>query len=761
MQFVFFDLAGHTLFIREDAERAEWTHEEMSLYALFPYDGAKVIQHAMRIGFLDCLGVFQVFEIRKCKQYEPDHYQEITAEHIVISELTDEFMQAQEITDTAVETALAGILTGTLWSVGNVASGIPVSSADLSMGNVWSNVRTIEDNWNVYITPRITYTGAGISGRYLDIAPAQGTFRGVRLSLEKNADELGVTWDDSEVKTALYGFGKAQTSNSPSTATQPAPPLTFEDVVWTETADHPAKPQGQAYLEDPAATAEYGRNSRPRFGYYQNGNINDANILLEKTWEALKTARVPDVQIECSVIDLYRLGYADQPLRLHDTAVVEIRPTGVNLYREIIRLTEDLLTPTQTRVNIGAYIPNIVYITRETASRASGGGGGSGRSQTKAEAKFAEYETHITANEYTIQLNAQHLSETDGVLQDAGIAIESQDGVLIYHMDYTKGVGAEFQTQSNKISLVVGSGKSGNYIKAAEIIAAFNNDGSTSIKLAADHLDFDGLLAEFRTANVTMNQLTVFGGIVCDSSGIGADGDISTQGWLTATEGVKINGTELNPVNSISLSGPTNNQYTLSYTDLGGTSHTVGSFSRAVSSFAGTWTGGALDVLASPQAQHYYDWIKGGTASWSGTTATVDILHSTTPQTEQSFTSTGQHVTVNVASKLETGSATQDGTYTPSTGKIGFSSFTVSGGGFDMSKLSISYAGDSSGGALTKEIGRISGGLYITYDGVNYGKLRDMNISCSKVYSVSVIGSTATVRYENVNTGSRTDSFSV
>jgi hypothetical protein len=308
---------------------------------------------------------------------------------------------------------------------------------------------------------------------------------------------------------------------------------------------------------------------------------------------------------------------------------------------------------------------------------------------------------------------------------------------------------------------VVGSGQSGNYIKAAEIIAAFNDDGSTQIKLAADHLDFDGLLAEFQTANVTMNQLTVFGGIVCDSSGIGSDGDISTQGWLSATDGVKINGTELNPVNSISLSGPTNNQYTLSYTDLGGTSHAVGSFSRAVSSFAGTWTGGRLDVLASPQAQHYYDWIKGGTASWSGTTATVDILHSTTPQTEQSFTSTGQNVTVNVASKLEAGSGGPSPTpYTPSTGNIGFSSFTVTGG-FDMSKLAISYAGDSSGGALTKEIGRISGGLYITYDGVDYGKLRDMNISCSKVYSVSVVGSTATVRYENVNTGPRTDSFSV
>lgn len=539
MQFVFFNLAGRPLFVREDAERAEWTHEEMSFYALFPYDAEKVIEHGMRVGFMDCRGAFQVFEVRKAKSYEPDHYQEITAEHIVISELTDDFCEAAEITNQSVETALAGLLTGTLWSVGNVAAGIPVSSADLSMGEIWPNIRTIEANWNVYITPRVTFSASGITGRYLDVTPAQGTFRGVRLSLEKNADEMGVTWDDSKVKTALYGFGKAQTSNNPSTATQAAPPLTFADVVWAATADHPAKPQGQTYLEDPDATAEYGRGGRPRFGYYQNGDINDAALLLEKTWETLKTVRIPDVQIDSTVKDLYRMGYADQPLCLHDTAIVEIRPTGVSLAREIIRMTEDLLNPTMTRLTIGAYIPNIVYITRETASRASGGGGGSGRSQTKAEAKFAEYETHITANEYTIQLNAQHLSETDGVLQEAGIAIESQDGVLIYHLDYTKGVGAEFQTQSNKISLVVGEGSGGNYIKAAEIIAAFNDDGSTSIKLAADHLDFDGLLAEFRTANVTMNQLTVFGGIVCDSSGIGSDGDISTLGTVIASNGFK------------------------------------------------------------------------------------------------------------------------------------------------------------------------------------------------------------------------------
>ena len=35
MQFTFIDMAGKTLFIRDDAERAQWTQEEMSLDAEF------------------------------------------------------------------------------------------------------------------------------------------------------------------------------------------------------------------------------------------------------------------------------------------------------------------------------------------------------------------------------------------------------------------------------------------------------------------------------------------------------------------------------------------------------------------------------------------------------------------------------------------------------------------------------------------------------------------------------------------------------
>lgn len=458
MEFLFFDAADKPLFSRADAESAEWVQEELSLHALFPYDPQKVIQRGMRIGFTDETGAFQPFEVRKIVNYEPDHYQELTCEHIAVAELTDEHFAGIEFTNIAASTALQSLLSGTLWSVGNVEAGNR-SSADLGMSSVWQCTRTIEQNWNVYITPRVTFDASGITGRYLDISRAQGTWRGVRLSLDKNADEMGVTIDDTNVLTALYGYGASQENGKP---------LSFKDVVWEPTDPnnpHPYKPGGQAYLEDPYSTTHYGRNGRPRFGFYQNADITDPYVLLEKTWEALKATYRPQVTIDCMVRDLYRLGYADQPLRLHDTALVEIRPMGEKMQLEIIRLTVNLLDPTATRPTIGAYIPNIIYIQRQTAESASGsaadtttgrrGGGGSG-GKSAMENIISEFETEIAANQYEISLRAyqRDMTNVENILRQAGMSINAQ-GVLIYADDNPNMLGAKLEVQAGEISSLV------------------------------------------------------------------------------------------------------------------------------------------------------------------------------------------------------------------------------------------------------------------------------------------------------------------
>jgi hypothetical protein len=362
---------------------------------------------------------------------------------------------------------LATALTGTLWAVGNVAVS-RTSSVDISRGSVWQAVNSIAQNWNVYIVPRVTVNAAGaITGRYLDVTESTGVWRGLRLSIDKNMSDSSIVYDDSETLTALYGYGgsvdKAQASGDDTQEE-----VTFADVVWMATADHPAKPSGQTYLEDPQATALYGRNGRPRFGFYQNGDIKDGATLLAKTWEALKQTNKPKISITGTVADLYRLGYKDQPIRLHDLAIVDIPETGESFYLQVIKNDVDLIDPTATRPEIGSYIANIIYINRETSKASGGGGGGGGRGQSK----------------------------------------EQYDDSTTY---------SAFEKTNNLIGMVVGTKNGQNYIKAGEIALSINSQtGETKILLKADIIDIDGVVTALEAYDITCGNITT-GNVNCQA----------------------------------------------------------------------------------------------------------------------------------------------------------------------------------------------------------------------------------------------------
>lgn len=549
MDFVFFDVTDKILFVRSDAESGTWTQEEMSFVSMFPLDPAKEITRGMRVGFRDELGVFQVFEIRKVRSYEPDHYQEVTAEHIAVSELSDEFYNGGEFTNITPQNAVSQLITGTLWAIGNVTA-TNTSSMNADRGEVWYNIRSVEENWNCLITPRVEVGATGITGRYLDIAPNEGTWRGLRLSLEKNADEMGVTIDDSEVCTAMYGFGHSLESGRQTGTNEP---LTFGDVVWTETADHPAKPSGQNYIVDPTALALYGRNGRNRFGYYQNSDITDANVLLQKTWESLQTCNAPKISIDCLVRDLYRMGYHDQPIRLHDKAIVEVRQWGKTFTLDVIRLSVDLFDPTATRVTIGAYEPNIIYIQRDTAKKARGGGGGGGRGQTKAEYERQEFETEIAWNQYQITLKASQ-NDLNALTSDVRIA------------------EASITVMANQIQSKVSAGD----------IASTINQTAQSVLIQASKIDLDGYVtADYLAANtITVHGLTV-----------------SNGGCNLGNSNIYVNGQSLLlGVRSLTVT-PSGNDVTIAWSDYSNTAHSV-TFSKAAT-INGTWTGGTFNVSAT------------------------------------------------------------------------------------------------------------------------------------------------------------------
>lgn len=474
MNFTFLKPSGEVAFFRSDAEEASWTQEELNLNCIFPYLAGKVIERGMTILFQDpATNDWQAYEIRKCTLMPGDAYQQLIAEDIAVSELTDCHIQNRiEVTDVSAAGALSTLLTGTGWSIGTTVSSI--SSGDFDRGSVWQNVSLLSQNWNVYIMPRVTVGQNGITGRYLDIISSAGVDRGLRLAVNKNLTDPCVTYDDSELYTALYGYGGTYAEGSgESRATLE---YNFSSVVWNKTADHPAKPAGQRYLEYPEMTALYGRNGKPRFGYYQNTSIDDPEILLQKTWETLKECCQPKISITGTALDLKRIGYADVPLRLHDMAIIELEPVGLLFYKQVIRLTVDLLDASKNLPEIGDYIPNIIYINRDTENFATGGskGIGSNKHRTKIDLVQSEFLTDIYDTGREVGMVARKVDTQGNILNQAGMNIDPETGVLIYSETGDNMIGSKFRVENEKIDLEVSNRTSADNALSSRITATAN-----------------------------------------------------------------------------------------------------------------------------------------------------------------------------------------------------------------------------------------------------------------------------------------------
>ena len=540
MNFTFLKSTGDVAFYRSDAEQAIWTQEEFSLNCTFPLDTKKIIERGMVILFQDpATNDWQAYEIRNCSMFPGDAYQQFTAEDIAISELTDCHINAMDEYRTATaQSVLEEILQGTGWNVGTVESN-PSSMGRLDRGSVWQNVSVISGNWNVYVMPRVTVNSNGISGRFLDLLPVSGTDRGLRLAINKNVTDPCVTYDDSELYTALYGYGGTKKEGSGSSKITVE--YDFSSVTWAKTSDHPAKPAGQTYLEYPEMTALYGRNGKPRFGYYQNTDIKDPAILLEKTWESLKQCCEPKISITGSVMDLKRLGYADVPMRLHDMAIIELEPVGLLFYKQIIQLQVDLLDPTKNTPTIGDYIPNIIYINRDTEKSATGGGKGRGRGgNTKVDLTFSEYETSIQDNGREIDLNARKINEHGDILNQAGMHLDPVTGVLIYAEDNVNMVGSKLHVQSDRITAEVTNRQNADNQLSSRITQTANQislevserktaDASLSGRITVEANRITQEITDRTNADSTLSgRITVEAGKITQIvSAVGADGQVT------------------------------------------------------------------------------------------------------------------------------------------------------------------------------------------------------------------------------------------
>ena len=333
---------------------------EGTLYAEIP--GTATVCDGDAIGFFDIDGRYRLFEITSRTLKEPDGIWQINGVDKAIAELMDDAVTELRARNESVSSFVGRLLNNTRYSIGAVTASVS-STMTAYYESVWSALVKVQEAYNVRCIPYYSFSGGLVSGRYVDIVPISETYRGRIFELGDDLSALDITYDDSEIKTALYGRGKGVEIDGGDASTDPTygRRLTFADVVWSTADGDPAdKPLGQEWIGDSGALTLYGRGGRHRFGFAIFDGITDAEELLQATWEQLQKQKTPRVTINATVQDTERMfGRTHEAVRLYDAVLVRMARTvdGERVFTDIsakvMDVIRDYIRPEATRLTIG------------------------------------------------------------------------------------------------------------------------------------------------------------------------------------------------------------------------------------------------------------------------------------------------------------------------------------------------------------------------------------------------------------------------
>lgn len=450
---------------------------------------------------------------------------------------------------------------GSRWRLGNVdALGTNPIAVQINYENCLTAMISILEQ-----VPSCYMTFDFSTSPWTVMVAAKGSAVGAEGRLSRNVESARIIYDDSELCTrAYYEVETTDASGEPSSEwiSIDADTINTYGVVEREV------PTGAGFTAEEAlyAAQEYlSKHKKPRVSVEISGQD-----LSQITGESLDTFTIGK---------LFRLSLVDYDLTIEDVI------TGLSwndVYGNPTEVTVNLADEEDTAV---VYIHDI----ESTGGRSGGGGGG----KKKQDDKFKEYYTRIQQTDYMIDLQAVHVAENGNILQQAGMYLDA-NGVLQYAQDNEKNIQSHIKTQADRIDLVVEGTGANAHIKPAQIVAAINN-GSSSIKISADHivLDGDAVASSLEAKDLWVNSL--------NAQSIETTEDISCLGDLTVAGDLQVSGYPI-VISDITVSG---NTMTISYAD--GRSDV--NFSKAVS-LSGEWSGNvsagkSYKVTPSAGAVHY------------------------------------------------------------------------------------------------------------------------------------------------------------
>ena len=207
----------------------------------------------------------------------------------IISELIDSFVPAYDGVNISVSTALSTILSGTRFSVGNVAAVSSNNDLFLEDTTALEGLNKILENWGCEFVVSSTQD---INNKFpISLYTTIGSNNSVEFRYAKNLKGITKTIDARDVTTRLYPFGK--------------------DGLGIESVN-----SGVAYID----SANISAYVTPKIGKIQYNEIDDATELKTKATSYLTTIDTPKISYEIDIVELKALsGYSFETFDLGDT----------------------------------------------------------------------------------------------------------------------------------------------------------------------------------------------------------------------------------------------------------------------------------------------------------------------------------------------------------------------------------------------------------------------------------------------------------
>lgn len=361
-----------TIISRETGGLAAPFREEVNRGSTFSllvdatHDNAKHVVEENQIVFKDKEGHFRLYVIKEIDDIDSDQgtFTEAICEPAFM-ELREKIVVERIFTDKEAQEALDGALAGTRW-VGEVEVSLGISSTSFYYLTATDAIWKVLAAWGGEFQDVVEFNGNNITRRVIKIVQRKGKDRGKRFEIDYDIEEIERTVLSYPV-TALYGRGASLeiTDEEGNPTGGYSRLIDFGDVEWKVSNGDPVdKPLGQKWVGDPNALQKYGYLHKGqllhREAKWENGNIEDPEILLAETWNHLQIVKDPEVNYRLKVLLLEQLaGYEHEKVELGDTCFAIDRKFSrpIELQTRVIVMEYDVFNIEETAtVEMGQFL---------------------------------------------------------------------------------------------------------------------------------------------------------------------------------------------------------------------------------------------------------------------------------------------------------------------------------------------------------------------------------------------------------------------